>query len=179
MSGVRIAQLFSDVNDAVASVLIGPETADVRDVAGACDYVLVAEGDDVGGRLHLFLGQHGRPLEERGDRRVGNGWDCSGDRVAAQARLEAQRTALDQPDLWPTVAVVGQGQLVAWIHEMRIMNVWIDVPDFRPVPWNAQVHGRDTPESIAALVRIGHRRVRIQLRDWCRGGLRGAGIRGR
>ena len=56
---------------------------------------------------------------------------------------------------------IDQPQGVAGIDQMRILDLRVDLPDLRPIPWIAQEDLGDAPQGIPAFHDVAVRGVRI------------------
>src|SRR5690606_17040301 len=153
---LRVAQRFFDMNHAVACferrVLYA---AGVQLVAGRADDVSVAHRDYVRGGLDLVLVEQRRTAHEARDDVVRNGRDCLAERLAAHLGRQSLDAGAGLGALGyrePRLAVhVDQPQHVAWVNEMRVGDLRIDVPDLRPIPGVAQEQLGDVPKGVARL----------------------------
>src|SRR6202040_3557953 len=79
---------------------------------------------------------------------------------------------------------IDQTQGIAWVDQMRVLDLAVDLPDLGPKPWVAQEDLRDAPQGIAAFYDITLRGIGVERQSvprWFRRGRRGrrARINGR
>jgi hypothetical protein len=128
--------------------------------------------DDVWQIVDLILVEDSRPRQECGDRLEGNRGDGFLEWFGANARRQAIHAAAALGDLRPAfelndgapVIQVRQRQDVAGENQVRVLDLRIDLPDFRPIPRVAQEHRCDVPERVAALHDVSLGMTRIQNR---------------
>ncbi len=148
---VRIDQLLADVYEVETSALgrrAEPQAVDLA-VLGT-DHVVVAEADHVRLIAERALVDQRGPADESHQQVVGDGSHRVGQRRRPHLRREPRGAGATDRDARLAVDV-HQVQHVARIDEVRIGDVWVDVPDLRPVPGVAQEHAGDVPQRVALL----------------------------
>jgi len=136
------------------------QVADVGDLSGRGQQAIFLKPDHVGEGLRVL--HHGQLLQpgldlgkrNRVDRRAGADLRAAG---AGDSRLPVH---------------VYQAQHVAGIDAVRVLDLGIGLPDFRPEPGLGEEARRDVPERVSLLHHVGGRMVPAQL---CREGKGGEG----
>ena len=130
------------------------QVAHIEADAGAAEQVLVGDREDIG-RLFGVAGlEDVRTAQKRRDhvqRDAGNGLT---ERGAAHLGREPDHAVALTAQHRPAIDE-GQFEHVTGVDQVRILNLWIGLPDIRPTPRIAQKQGGNVPQGVAFLYDIG------------------------
>jgi len=126
------------------------KAADVDHLARGIEQALFFQPDHVRQRLDLV--EHGQLLEEGLDVR-------QRDRIDRIARARLRVTG----DLGAAVDV-GQAEHVTRVDQVRVLDLRVGLPDFRPQPRLLEEAGRDVPQGVALADRVGRRMIPAHFR---------------
>ena len=145
----------------------GPVARRVRarsEVSGRADDVPVLEADDVRSRVELFLADDARTVQEQRSHRVAAArslFQLRGANVRLQSAADSSCGGF--ADAQARLAIdVGQVDDVARIDQVRVLDLPVCLPDFRPQPGLFQETRRDAPERVALLHRVAVRMAVVQ-----------------
>ena len=141
----RVAHRRTHDGEALPGLRVG-QAAHVHDLAVDAAQAVVFQADHVGQLVELV--DHAQVLEERLD--LGQ-------------RHAVDRSRLARARLHRHAVQVGQAEDVARIDQVRVLDLRVGLPDFRPQPRPLEEAPGDVPQRVAVLDDVGVRMVAAQL----------------